>query len=194
MKMRAVVIALAIVAAVGGIAGCNDDQVPAGAPGATAPTTVATAPGAPGTAVATTLPTRDDANVDARDFAQGDQFYFQSPSGNIMCGFINTGGIGVGCQLAQVTSVPAELPGCGYAENKKVAAEIFNGAPRFRCLSQGMFVGSPTDGSNKGGGKILRYGETIIVRGTACTSMESGVRCDTGGRGFVVAAEAQSLF
>ncbi|MGX1806672.1 DUF6636 domain-containing protein [Nocardia sp. NPDC055321] len=192
--MRAVVIALAIVAAAAGITGCEDDQVPAGAPGGTAPTTVATAPGAPGTAVATTLPTRDDATVDARDYAQGEQYYFQSPSGNIMCGFLDTGGIGVGCQLAQVSSVPAELPGCGYAENKKVAAEIFNGSPRFRCLSQGMFVGSPTDGTNKGGGKVLGYGQTIIVRGTACTSSESGVRCDTAGRGFKVAAEAQSLF
>lgn len=202
--MRAVVMALAVVAAVGALAGCNDDTITGGQPVGNTPTSIANQGGSPGTvaapgevaspATATTLPTRDDANVDARDFQQGDKFYFQSPSGNILCGFINANGIGTGCQLVNATHIPAELADCGGQANRKVAAEVNGGAAKYRCLNQGLFVGQPVDGTNKGGGKVLQYGQTIIVRGTACTSMESGVRCDAGGHGFTIAAEAQSLF
>ncbi|WP_256673550.1 DUF6636 domain-containing protein [Nocardia cyriacigeorgica] len=143
----------------------------------------------------TTLPSRDDATVDARDFQQGNYYYFQSPTGNIMCGFINEGELGTGCQLGTTAVVPPELADCDTSRaDRAVAAQVLGGAARFMCVNQGFFVGSPTDGSRKGGGNVLEYGETIIVRGTACTSMPTGVRCDQAGHGFMIAADRQYLF
>ncbi|MEU7141938.1 hypothetical protein ABZ942_20970 [Nocardia sp. NPDC046473] len=142
----------------------------------------------------TKLPSRDDATVDARDYQSDGKYYFQSPSGNILCGFIEADGIGTGCQLAHASVVPAELPDCGTRANREVAAQVIGGKGQFRCLSQGIFVGPPLDGGNRGGGKVLGYGQTLIVRGIACTSMTAGVRCDQGGHGFFIAADAQSLF
>ncbi|MFI9506559.1 hypothetical protein [Nocardia sp. NPDC052566] len=207
--MKALILAIAAVAAVGGLAGCATENGKTAAPSGTNVSSPATADGStqdnqggsPGTtkakapqATSTTLPSRDDANVDARDFQQGDKFYFQSPSGNILCGFINADGIGTGCQVIKATVVPDELKGCGTQPNRTVAAEINGGRAKFRCLTQGLFVGQPPHGSTQGGGKVLEYGQTIIVRGTACTSLTSGVRCDSGGHGFLIAADAQSLF
>ncbi|WP_307620348.1 DUF6636 domain-containing protein [Nocardia salmonicida] len=40
----------------------------------------------------------------------------------------------------------------------------------------------------------MNYGDTIIVRGAACTSTEQGVRCDVGGHGFFISADRQYLF
>ncbi|WP_280236453.1 DUF6636 domain-containing protein [Nocardia cyriacigeorgica] len=155
-------------------------------------------PGQPPTGEAvppTTLPSRDDATVDARDFQQGNHYYFQSPTGNIMCGFINEGELGTGCQLRTTQVVPPELTDCDTSrEDRALAAQVVGGAARFMCVNQGFFVGSPTDGTRKGGGNVLEYGETIIVRGTACTSMPTGIRCDQAGHGFMIAADAQSLF
>ncbi|WP_446223805.1 DUF6636 domain-containing protein [Nocardia sp. IBHARD005] len=42
--------------------------------------------------------------------------------------------------------------------------------------------------------KTLNYGDTIIVRGAACTCTEQGVRCDVGGHGFFISADRQTLF
>ncbi|WP_330185056.1 hypothetical protein OHB26_16585 [Nocardia sp. NBC_01503] len=207
--MRAWVLAFAAVAAIGAVAGCNDDTVvTGGTPGASAPATTPSggnpAPGgtngSPSTVASpvTSNPSRDDANVDARDFQQGDKYYFQSPTGNIMCGFINEGAFGTGCQLEHVSVVPAELPDCGTRADRAVAANITGSKAKFICLNQGVFVGSPTGpvkpGNNKGGGKVLEYGQTIIVRGVACTSTQAGVRCDSGGHGFLIAADQQQLF
>ncbi|GAA5069847.1 hypothetical protein [Nocardia callitridis] len=140
-------------------------------------------------------PTRDDATVDARDYQSGKYYFFQSPSGNIMCGFVYDGELGTGCQLAEATVIPAELPDCGTRPDRAVAAQVNGAQARYLCLNQGVFVGPPPDGSSgKGGGKVLNYGDTIIVRGVACTSLESGVRCTEGGHGFMIAADAQSLF
>ncbi|MFB7722455.1 DUF6636 domain-containing protein [Nocardia sp. NPDC056100] len=204
--MKAWVLAFAAVAAIGGIAGCNDDTTTGATPGSNAPITTpaggAANPGSPGTVAASSpaagLPTRNDANVDARDFQQGDKYYFQSPTGNIMCGFVNEGTFGTGCQLEHASVVPAALPDCGTRPDRAVAAYITGAKSQFICLNQGVFVGSPTGpvtpGNNKGGGKVLEYGQTIIVRGTACTSTQAGVRCDAGGHGFFIAADQQSLF
>ncbi|WP_174562551.1 hypothetical protein [Nocardia acidivorans] len=209
--MKAWVVAFAAVAAIGGIAGCGDGSVvTGGSPGASAPATApadgdpapggGNGPGSPSTvaAPATTNPGRDAANVDARDFQQGDKYYFQSPTGNIMCGFVNEGTFGTGCQLEHVSVVPAELPDCGTRANRAVAADITGSKAEFLCLNQGVFVGSPlgpvTPGNNKGGGKVLEYGQTLIVRGVACTSTQAGVRCDSGGHGFFIAADRQQLF
>ncbi|MEV6769665.1 DUF6636 domain-containing protein [Nocardia sp. NPDC051030] len=189
--MKAKLFAIVSVALMATLTACNDDTV--AVPGPSAVTTVAQQGGGGATAP-TSLPSRDDATVDARDYQQGDKYYFQSPSGNIMCGFINETGFGTGCQLEKATSVPSQLSGCGTQANREVAAQVVGGKAEFRCMNQGVFVGSPVDGTNRGGGKVLPYGATIIVRGTACTSSTSGVRCDSGGHGFMIAAEAQSLF
>ncbi|MGV9612791.1 hypothetical protein [Nocardia xishanensis] len=90
--------------------------------------------------------------------------------------------------------MPSELSDCGTRPERAVAAQVVGGRGQFLCLNQGVFVGAPLDGSGKGGGKVLPYGATIIVRGTACTSLPSGIRCDAAGHGFVIAADAQSLF
>ncbi|QIS09126.1 hypothetical protein [Nocardia arthritidis] len=200
-NMRTILVAAAAVLAVGGLVGCNDSgTTDGGKPTGTANTTAAASAGnrttenAAPQKVSTTLPTKNDATVDARDYQQGQAFYFQSPSGNILCGFNVQGGATVGCQLAQATSVPPELADCGTRPDREVAAEITGTTPKFRCLNQGLYVGQPLDGGTKGGGKVLPYDATIIVRGAACTSLRTGVRCDIGGHGFTLAAEAQSLF
>ena len=136
-----------------------------------------------------------DATVDARDYQQRNNCYFQSPTGNIMCGFVREGDLGVGCQLSKVTVIPAALlPTCDDSPAHKVAARIVSGKPEFMCVNQGFYVGDPVDGTNKGGGKVLEYGDTIVVRGTACTSTEQGVRCEAANHGFFVAADRQHLF
>ncbi|MFG1793437.1 hypothetical protein [Nocardia sp. NPDC049149] len=198
--MRAILLAAAAVLAVEGLAGCGN-STPA-TPGAQPPNAPATSaapqqPSAPSRNTAPakpTAPSRDNANVDARDYQQGDAFYFQSPSGNILCGFNVAGAATVGCQVMQATAVPAELPDCGTRPNRTVGAEINGTTAKFRCFSQGVYVGSPIDGGSKGGGRVLPYDSTLVVRGAACTSTQAGVRCDVGGHGFVLAAEAQSLF
>ncbi|WP_245677121.1 hypothetical protein [Nocardia acidivorans] len=191
-----------VVVAVSALAGCDHGGAAPGTSGAAAPssarpdassvdrlTTAPLAPQAP-----SGLPARDGATVDARDYQQGDRFYFQSPSGNIMCGFNVGDGSVVGCQLARVSVVPPALPDCGSRPDRAVAARIAGGAAQFACLNQGVFVGDPVGGGSKGGGKVLPYGATITVQGTACESLRTGVRCSSGGHGFMVAAGAQSLF
>ncbi|WP_405494278.1 DUF6636 domain-containing protein [Nocardia sp. NBC_00511] len=203
--MKAWVLTIALVAAIGGVTGCSSSTtngastpsgpVTTGAAGNSGGAGQGSAPAtAPGKGVPTTTTAATTA-VDARDYQQGDAFYFQSPTGNIMCGFINADSLGTGCQLEHASVVPASLPGCGTAANRAVAAEINGGTASFRCVSQGFYVGAPPNGqSGKGGGKVLAYGQTITVRGVACTSSQDGVRCDAAGHGFLIAADKQSLF
>ncbi|WP_228538152.1 hypothetical protein [Nocardia sp. XZ_19_385] len=223
--MKSLGMAVAAMAAVVGLVGCGSETETAGSAPGTARVTSTAGPGgeamtperpasasptsewyhspqvsAPAEPVTTTLPTRDDATVDARDYQIGDKFHFQSPSGNIKCGFINDSTFGTGCQLKDAKVIPAELrPGCDNSSTRKVAAYVTGSTAKFICLNQGVFVGiSPNPGGNgglqEGGGKVLNYGETIIVKGTACTSLPTGVRCDQGGHGFFIAGDQQSLF
>ncbi|MEU8899801.1 DUF6636 domain-containing protein [Nocardia sp. NPDC048505] len=213
--MKSLVMTVATIAAAVGLTGCGSDAASTGTSPVTPPggTTAQSESGAPGSprepasqpvpasnppAAPTSLPSRDDATVDARDYQIGDQFYFQSPSGNIKCGFINDNTFGTGCQLKDAKVIPAQLqPGCDNSPARKVAAYVHGTTAQFICLSQGVFVGIPQNtggGPGEGGGKILNYGETLIVRGTACTSLEAGVRCDQGGHGFFIAADQQYLF
>ncbi|MFE3188862.1 hypothetical protein ACFXHA_07620 [Nocardia sp. NPDC059240] len=199
--MRALLTAAAAVLLVGALAGCDPaTSTPGAAPTTQSAQVTQPAQGTPPTtqAKATTLPNRDDVNVDARDFEQQGHYYFQSPSQNIKCGIyvdnLNT----VGCQLKNATVIPAGLS-CANNPAHEVAAAVQNGKPQFICLNQGVFVGPPIDGStapgfHEGGGKVLEYGQTIGVRGVICESMTSGVRCTVDGHGFVIAAETQSLF
>ncbi|MFJ2835745.1 DUF6636 domain-containing protein [Nocardia sp. MH4] len=207
--MRSAIVVAALVASAGGLAACAGDQ------GSTAQTTVTqsavaqpSGTGAPDTppvivpspatavptAAPTGLPSRDDATVDARDYQQRDNFYFQSPTGNIMCGILADAPFGVGCQLAKANVIPPQLPNCDDAPDRKVAVHTVGGKTEFLCTSQGIFVGSPVDGTNKGGGATLHYGDTLVVRGVACTSSRQGVRCDAAGHGFTISADSQTTF
>ncbi|MEV6276805.1 hypothetical protein [Nocardia sp. NPDC051832] len=205
--MKSLGMTIAAMAAVVGLVGCGGESGTAGSASGTKGVASPAEPSAPApersptAAPATTpLPTRNDATVDARDYQIGDKFYFQSPSGNIMCGFINDDNFGTGCQLKDAKVIPAQLqPRCDNSPARKVGAHLQGSSATFICLSQGIFVGFPEypgsdGGSREGGGKVLNYGDTLIVRGTACTSFTTGVRCDQGGHGFFLAADQQSLF
>ncbi|WP_228833608.1 DUF6636 domain-containing protein [Nocardia brasiliensis] len=198
--MKTLVLAFALLAAVGGAAGCTDSSKSSSEGASSAASAVPgvspqRSPDAAGTPAAPTkLPSREDATVDARDFQQEGYYYFQSPSKNIKCGFIESNGLGTGCQLKNATVIPAELPDCGTRPDRAVAAQVVGGEGKYLCLNQGVFVGPPIDGGSEGGGKVLAYGETIVVKGTACTSSEAGIQCSQAGHGFFIAADKQSLF
>ncbi|RBO83616.1 hypothetical protein [Nocardia puris] len=209
-------VAVAVAAVVFGATGCGGDDStaapttapvsvpttgePAATAGSPAPSPsaqtspVTQAPPADDTAAPTTYPPVGTGPVDAREYQIGDHFYFQSPTGNIKCGFLLDDNFGVGCQLRDATVIPPELPGCTPAPDRAVAAHVSGPTSEFLCLNQGIFVGIPQDGT-AAGGKILPYGESIMVRGYSCMSLPDGVRCDSGrDAGFVIAADHQALF
>ncbi|WP_280341714.1 DUF6636 domain-containing protein [Nocardia neocaledoniensis] len=219
--MRSAIVVAALVTLAGGLAACGDDQgstAQTTRPSAVSPTvdrpsasptieppvilpgtdipTVPLEPSGSGTpgGLPSGLPSRDDATVDARDYQQRDSFYFQSPTGNIMCGILADAPFGVGCQLSHANVLPPQLPDCTDAPNRKVAVHTVGGKSEFLCTSQGIFVGEPVDGTTKGGGATLNYGDTLVVRGVACTSTEQGIRCDAAGHGFTISADSQTLF
>ncbi|MFE6922700.1 DUF6636 domain-containing protein [Nocardia sp. NPDC057663] len=204
--MRSAIAVAALVALAGGLAGCAGDQgsgaqptvtqpsAPSGTPPTGAPATGPAVVPAPTAPTGAPVPTREDATVDARDYQQRDNYYFQSPTGNIMCGILADAPFGVGCQLARTNVIPPQLPNCDDAPDRKVAVHVVDGKSEFLCTSQGIFVGSPVDGTNKGGGATLHYGDTLVVRGVACTSTQQGVRCDAAGHGFTISADNQTLF
>ncbi|MEV6363572.1 DUF6636 domain-containing protein [Nocardia asteroides] len=219
--MRSAIVVAALVALAGGLAACSGEEgssarttvsqpsvsttltqpsvqpgePPVIVPGGTVPSGTPVPPGSGNSgAEPSGLPSRDDATVDARDYQQRESYYFQSPTGNIMCGILADAPFGVGCQLSKANVIPPQLPDCSDAPNRKVAVHTVGGKSEFLCTSQGIFVGEPVDGTNKGGGATLNYGDTLVVRGVACTSTEQGVRCDAAGHGFTISADAQTLF
>ncbi|MET9216593.1 MULTISPECIES: DUF6636 domain-containing protein [unclassified Nocardia] len=221
--MRSAIVVAALVALAGGLAGCAGDQgstaqttpprvteTAVSQPSGTQPSGVPTIEILPGVIIPsisgsngptvapgpgdTGMPSRDDATVDARDYQQRDSFYFQSPTGNIMCGILADAPFGVGCQLSKANVIPPQLPNCDDAPNRKVAVHTVGGKSEFLCTSQGIFVGEPVDGTNKGGGATLHYGDTLVVRGVACTSSQQGIRCDAAGHGFTISADSQTIF
>lgn len=139
-------------------------------------------------------PSRDDATVDARDYQQGSDYYFQSPSGSIMCG-IKEGTEATGCQMINVDATPpAEMQECWSRENTSGGAKVSGTGSEYLCMNQGAYVGAPTDGGDRGGGNVLEYGDVLIVRGVACTSETTGITCYMGQNGFHVSKEATNLF
>ncbi|MFD4366923.1 hypothetical protein [Rhodococcus sp. NPDC058521] len=139
-------------------------------------------------------PNRDDATVDARHYQQGSNYYFQSPSGSIMCG-ITEGPEATGCQMIDVDPTPpAEMQECWNRENTSGGAKVSGTGSEYVCTNQGVYVGAPTDGGDRGGGRVLEYGDVLIVRGVACTSETTGVTCYMGQNGFHVSKEATNLF
>ncbi|MFC4376619.1 hypothetical protein ACFO5K_21215 [Nocardia halotolerans] len=119
--------------------------------------------------------------------------YFQSPTGNIMCGILATAPYGVGCQLGKANYITPKLPDCTDAPNRKVAVHLYQGKTEFLCTSQGIFVGIPQDGSGAGGA-VLNYGESLTVDGFTCSSSSQGVRCVGGEHGFAISADNQHTF
>ncbi|MFC9662546.1 DUF6636 domain-containing protein [Nocardia sp. NPDC127606] len=155
------------------------------APGGSAPTV------APGTG---SVPASAGfATVDASRYQIDGSYYFQSPTGNIMCGVLATAPYGVGCQLRKANIITPKLPNCTDAPNRKVAAHLYEGKSEFLCTSQGIFVGIPQDGS-AAGGAVLNYGESLTVNGYTCDSSSQGVRCRAGGHGFAISADDQHIF
>lgn len=217
--MRAVIMAAAVVALTGGLAACGTDQgssapstvarpssAPDGGttgaqePGGQEPTVVpelgsAPAPAAPpGEGSAPSAPTDGRFTpVGAAKFQLDGGHYFQSPTGNIMCGILSTAPYGVGCQLRKADYITPKLPDCTDAPNRKVAVHLLEGKTEFLCTSQGIFVGIPQDGS-AAGGAVLNYGESLTVNGYTCSSSSQGVRCVGGSHGFAISADDQHTF
>ncbi|OZD64384.1 hypothetical protein CH272_13480 [Rhodococcus sp. 05-340-1] len=136
-------------------------------------------------------PNRDDVNVDARDFEQaGSQYFFQSPSGNVFCGFNSTNAPGtiVGCQVRY--SVPGNTGReCLNTDNNTYGAKINqDGTVEQICTNQGIFVGGPERP------RVLEYGQIIGVTGTFCRSDEAGITCYDGDRGFMISRDVNIAF
>jgi hypothetical protein len=133
-----------------------------------------------------TKPSRDDANVDARDFetAPG-QYFFRSPSGNVWCA-IRVDGDGnppFGCQAA--SSVPASSGvTCRNTANHSYAVRIDGDKVTQFCTSQGIFT-APSP-------RTLAYGQTIMVRGNSCTSTTAGMTC-YGRSGFIISRDVNRV-
>ncbi|MET0197455.1 MULTISPECIES: hypothetical protein [Nocardiaceae] len=135
-------------------------------------------------------PSRDDVNVDARDFERGDgQYFFRSPSENVFCGFNsqNAPGTVVGCQVRY--SVPGSSGReCLNTENNTYGVQILEGgAVEQICTNQGIFVADDTP--------VLEYGQVIGVTGTVCRSTEVGVACYSGAdSGFMISRDVNVTF
>ncbi|NKX91529.1 DUF6636 domain-containing protein [Nocardia coubleae] len=163
----------------------------AGSPGAGNPDTEA-----PDTPKPSTAPAPDKngfTTVDAGKYLLDGGYYFQSPTGNIMCGFLTAAPYGVGCQLGKANIISPKLPNCTDAPNRKVAAHLYQGKSELLCTSQGIFVGIPQDGS-PAGGAVLNYGQSVTVNGYTCDSSSQGVRCMADGHGFAISADDQHAF
>lgn len=148
-------------------------------------------PTAEGTAAVPPAPNRDDVKVDARDFEQaGGQYFFQSPSGNVFCGFSSSNAPGtiVGCQVRY--SVPGNTGReCLNTENNTYGVQIRqDGTVEQICTNQGIFVGGPERP------RVLEYGQIIGVTGTFCRSTEAGVTCYDGDRGFMISRDVNLAF
>lgn len=164
----------------GGIAQAPDVATPAQA-----------IPTAAGTPAVSPAPNRDDVNVDARNFEQtGGQYFFQSPSGNVFCGFnsSNAPGTIVGCQVRY--SVPGNTGReCLNTENNTYGVKINqDGTVEQICTNQGIFVGGPERP------RVLEYGQVIGVTGTFCRSTEAGITCYDGDRGFMISRDVNIAF
>ncbi|MFD3705475.1 hypothetical protein ACFWUP_20235 [Nocardia sp. NPDC058658] len=213
--MKSVVVAAVFVALTGVLTACNGsiDQgastvtvaQPSGAPDV--PGEFPDAPGESSDESGTALPSVEPeagtpasgapanggfTGVDASKFQIDGSYFFQSPTGNIMCGVLDKAPLGVGCQLRKAKFITPQLPNCTDAPDRKVATHLYEGKSELWCTSQGIFVGFPTDG--KAGGKVLNYGESLSVNGYTCTSSTQGVRCVAGGHGFAISADNQHIF
>ncbi|MFI6168468.1 hypothetical protein ACIBCN_16945 [Nocardia sp. NPDC051052] len=186
------------------LAGCGSDDkgsatptsrtsvpssVPASSSAAPVPTTSSAAPTA----------TRPPASgpVDPARYRQQMGYYFQSPSGSFLCAILDQpidDNAQVGCQ-GPTAPAPAEFKEC-WSKNPQASALTVGAHSGARCLNQGVFVGAPIDGGNRGGGRVLPYGGVLTVGPFTCDSAESGVTCtnDSTGAGFKITREGNRTF
>ncbi|MDV6263785.1 hypothetical protein [Rhodococcoides yunnanense] len=163
-------------------------------PAVEAPEVVTPAPEQPadaGPAAVPPAPNRDDVNVDARDFEEaGSQYFFQSPSGNVFCGFnsSNAPGTIVGCQVRY--SVPGNTGReCLNTENNTYGVQIRqDDTVEQICTNQGIFFGGYP------GPRLLEYGQVIGVTGAFCRSTEAGIICYSGDSGFMISRDVNIAF
>lgn len=165
-------------------------------PAVEAPEVVTPAPEEPADAGLPTVPpapNRVDVNVDARDFefAEG-EYFFQSPSGNIFCGFnsVNAPGTKVGCQVRY--SVPGNTGRvCGNVANHTYGVKITQDSTVEQiCTNQGIFLPSNLTRDVP----VLEYGQTIGVISNFCRSTEAGITCYDGDRGFMISRDVNIAF
>lgn len=151
------------------------------------PTSAESSPADPGTGEGgPTDPLQRDAFqgsrlVDAADFpGVVSDIGFQTPSGNIICGFYSDG---VACQILEYDYTPPEFD-CG------ASGWGFN----FGVDVEGGFMFCA--GDVEGGGPTLEYGEQIAVGDYHCVSREDGVTCVNAvqGGGFALARAGFDLF
>ncbi|WP_377453877.1 hypothetical protein [Rhodococcoides fascians] len=144
-----------------------------------------------GPAAVPPAPNRDDVNVDARDYEEGEsQYFFQSPSGNVFCAFgsVNAPGTIVGCQVRY--SVPGNTGReCANTANNTYGVQIReDGTVEQICTNQGIFFGGNP------GPRVLEYGQVIGVTGNFCRSTEAGITCYDGDRGFMISRDVNIAF
>lgn len=122
-------------------------------------------------------------SVDPADYAGTvTEVGFQSPSGNITCGFTerNAGGTrtGVTCQISEF-SFRSPASNCHGGGNGGAVVLRPPAKPSFTCL-----------GGVESGGPTLPYGSKIRVSGVTCASQSDGVTClDARGHGFRLAKQ-----
>lgn len=90
--------------------------------------------------------------------------------------------------------VSPDGPPCANSANSAVGIKLAGGSAQHICLNQGVYVGPPVDGSDRGGGKVLAYGDTIIVQTVACQSTEAGITCWEAGSGFTLSRDVNEVF
>lgn len=131
-------------------------------------------------------PSRDDANVDARDFQVApDRYAFVSPSQNVYCAVStlpDDPAGAVGCQA--VTSVPAANGTvCDNSATNSYAVRIDGGEVTQFCTNQGIYIPS----SNP---RTLEYGQILMVQSTPCTSTTTAISCwGSGDNGFIISRD-----
>lgn len=107
---------------------------------------------------------------------------FQSPSGNIACGFTTTPSARVVCQIESFAFISPASNCNGGGDGGAIVFES-GSKPSFACL-----------GDLESGGPTLNYGSKITVGGLTCASQTSGVTCLGGGsHGFLLAKERYTL-
>ncbi|MFG1798508.1 hypothetical protein [Nocardia sp. NPDC049149] len=198
---RIVVLPCAVTLAL--LTGCgNDKDTATPTTSSAAPTSAAVrtsaAPTAPPTSSAPTT-TRPPAlgEVDPAQYREQRGYYFQSPSGMFLCAILDQPideNAQAGCQ-GPTTPAPADQKEC-WAKDPNASGLAVGKRARTLCLTQGVFVGEPSDGGNRGGGRVLPYGASITVGPFTCSSAENGVTCtnDSTGNGFQISREMNRTF
>jgi hypothetical protein len=135
-------------------------------------------------------PGSEEVAVDPEPFANagadGDGYFFTSPTGNIACAIYPAPSSAgpVGCQA--VTSVaPVDGPVCSNADNDKYAVRIETTGAVHTCTTQGIYTASDA--------VVLEYGETLTVGDATCVSREDGISCLLAGSNAVLMSRGANL-